>query len=280
LALAATHAATLREVRGGSISAAKSIANAVVAENAILLTLLAAEGMTGPKFAIEGARGFAKVVLRDKFDAFFGFDGTPERFLSASVKFFPCFALAQGPIAAALDLRKQLPAPIAQAEKITVELADSQPARLRLGDPAGKMPTSHEAADHSIHYLVTMALLEGRVSVEQFDRERWLDDDVRVVMSRIDAKISNDFPPGPQKAFPCRVTAEFGDGGRCVVERLISPGHPAAQVAFAEVEDKFHSCAAGVLDDAVQREVVKMIEGIEGLRSVRPLMKLLASPRQ
>src|SRR5205807_1466194 len=98
LALAATHSATLREVRGGSISAAKSIANAVLAQTAMMLTLLAAEGATGPRFALEGARGFAKAVLHEPFKRFFAFDGTPNRYLAASVKFYPCFALAQGPI--------------------------------------------------------------------------------------------------------------------------------------------------------------------------------------
>jgi 2-methylcitrate dehydratase len=275
LALAATHSATLREVRGSSISAAKSIANAVVTQSAVMLALLAREGATGPRFALEGKRGFAKVVLREPFDGFFAFDGTPNRYLAASMKFFPCFALAQGPIAAAVELRRTLPAPIMEAEQIVVALADSQPARLRLGDPAGRMPDSHEAADHSIHYLAAMALLEGSVTVAQFERERWRDADVKSLMSRIEARIEH-FPPGPPKAFPCRVTARFTGGREIAVERPISPGHPALAVSWEEAQDKFRSCAFGAMDERVQARLLEGVRDIERAASIRPLMQMLA----
>jgi 2-methylcitrate dehydratase len=75
LALAATHSATLREVRGSAISSAKSIANAIVLQNSVMLTLLAGKGATGPRFALEGKRGFSKVVLREPFEKFFDSTG-------------------------------------------------------------------------------------------------------------------------------------------------------------------------------------------------------------
>jgi len=276
LALAATHSATLREVRGGSISAAKSLANAVVIQNAMMLTLLAAQGATGPRFALEGARGFAKAVLHEEFGKFFAFDGTPERYLAASIKFYPCFALAQGPIAAAIELRGKLGGTLDQVETVTVALGDSQPARLRLGDPAGRMPTTHEAADHSIHYLVAMALLEGSVTVAQFERARWQDADVKALMGRIDAGIER-FPKGPAKAFPCRITARRADGQEIAVERPISPGHPALAVSFEEVSEKFRGCADGLISPAEQTRIIWLVRAIDSAESIRPLMQVLSA---
>ena len=276
LALAATHSATLREVRGGSISAAKSLANAVVTQTAAMLTLLAAEGASGPRFALEGARGFGKAVLHESFERFFAFDGTPNRYLAASMKFYPCFALAQGPIAAAIELRGKLAVPIGSVEQITVALGDSQPARLRLADPAGRMPTSHEAADHSIHYLVAIALMEGAVTVAQFERERWADADVAALMCRIEADIE-PFPKGPPKAFPCRITARLGDGSSIAVERPISPGHPACAVSFGEAAEKFRGCAAEFLDASAQDHIIALVRDIDRAPSIRPLMQALSA---
>jgi len=46
-----------------------------------------------------------------------------------------------------------------------------------------------ESADHRYKYLLAMTLLEGDVNFDQFDRARWLDDDVKSLMSRIEVEI-------------------------------------------------------------------------------------------
>ena len=82
VALAATHCATLGEVRVGHVSAAKSMANAVVVQTAALMILLAAQGMTGPARALEGDRGYASLILEGiDFGAFFETAGPQDRIL-------------------------------------------------------------------------------------------------------------------------------------------------------------------------------------------------------
>src|SRR6202000_1697648 len=56
LALGAARAATPAIVRGGHISAAKSIANALVAQSGVQGVLLAAHGATGPLAVLDAAR--------------------------------------------------------------------------------------------------------------------------------------------------------------------------------------------------------------------------------
>src|SRR5262245_21879079 len=63
IALSAARAATSTAVRFGDISAAKSIANALVAQNGVQAGLLAERGITGPTRA-ECARFFAKATQR------------------------------------------------------------------------------------------------------------------------------------------------------------------------------------------------------------------------
>jgi 2-methylcitrate dehydratase len=272
LALAAMHSATLGEVRAGKISSAKSIANSAVVHTASLLTLLAGEGMTGPELAIEGRRGYARLTLEGAtFTGFFQ-NGNSDRLLSVGLKQYPCFALAQGPISAAIDLRAKLPR-LAAVKRLQVVLADTGAARMRLGDEHGRKPDSSEAADHSIYFLVAVALLDGRFGTDQLRAGRWRDRDVVGVIDCMDATI--DPALTPSNGLPCRLEAVLADGHRCIVERACTPGFAANPLSGADVVAKFTQCARGAIDDEAQREVVACVAGIEQLPSIRTLLKHL-----
>ena len=58
-ALSATHGNTLAVVRTGQLANSKASANAMVASQAVLCSLFAAEGMTGPLKVIEHPRGLS-----------------------------------------------------------------------------------------------------------------------------------------------------------------------------------------------------------------------------
>jgi 2-methylcitrate dehydratase len=270
LALAATHSATLGEVRVGQVSGAKSIANSVVVHTAALLTLLADDGVTGPAHAIDGMRGYARLIMDGvDFSAFFN-EGAPDRMLAVGLKQYPCFALGQGPISAAVELRERLPNRIA-LESLTVSLANTGPARLRLRDDHGKIPASREAADHSIYFLVAVALLDGRFGLDQLTAGRWQDDDVRALISRMVAGI--DPALTPPTSLPCRLEAVLPGGQRVIVERPVTPGNAQAPLAWDEVKEKFRRCADGVLSDDAQRRIIDNVEGIDALASIRPMLK-------
>jgi 2-methylcitrate dehydratase len=274
-ALAAVHCATLGEVRVGQISAAKSMANAVVVQTAALLTLLAAQGMTGPAHALEGDRGYANLILEGvDFGAFFDSAGPQDRILSVGIKQFPCFALAQGPISAAIELRNRVMSDIGAIETVDIAIANTGPARLRLRDAHGRSPTSREAADHSIYFLVAIALLDGRVTLEQFKGDRWTDPDVHRLIARMSAGIDPALEPAA--TLPCRLDVTLKGGQTITVHRAASPGSPAAPLTRHEVEDKFRQCAAGVLDAEARQRVIDLVGRIEQLPSVAPLLSALA----
>jgi 2-methylcitrate dehydratase len=269
LALAATHSATLGEVRVGQVSGAKSIANAIVVQTATLLTLLAADGVTGPERAIEGVRGYAKLILDGVDFSHFFEEDTKDRLLSVGLKQYPCFALGQGPISAAIELRERLPTPIV-LESLIVSLANTGPARLRLRDDHGKMPASREAADHSIYFLVAVALLDGRFGLDQLIAGRWQDDDVRALISLMEAKVDPTLTP--PTSLPCRLEAVLPGGQRVIVARAVTPGNAQAPLTWDEVKTKFHRCADRILSNTVQRRVVDMVENIDTLPSIRQLL--------
>lgn len=273
LALAATHSAALGEVRVGKISGAKAIANSVVVHTASTLTLLAAEGMTGPERALEGKRGYSNLLLQGAdFSGFFAAGGE-DRLLSSGLKQFPCFALGQGPISAAIELRGRLSA-LDAVERLTIVLADTGPARLRLADEHGRSPTSSEAADHSVYFLVAVALRDGRFGLDQLRAERWLDPDIAALIARTQAVI--DPTLAPKAGLPCQLEAALADGRRVVVERTCTPGFASNPLSWDDVVSKFRHCARGVLPAEQQDSVIDCIKDLEHLPSVRTLLDCLA----
>jgi len=273
IALAASHSATLGEVRVGHVSAAKSIANSVLVQTAALLTLLAAEGVTGPGEAIEGARGYARLIMDGAdFAQFFTTGQDTDRLMAVGLKQYPCFVLGQGPISAAIELRKRLAAQ-AEIAKLMIAVANTGAARLRLSDTLGRVPSSQEAADHSVYFLVAVALLDGRFGLDQLTGERWQDADVRALIERTEAII--DPALNPPTSLPCRLEARLTNGETIVIERNVTPGMPAMPLSWGEVTEKFRRCAAGVISDEAQSKVVDAVTRIDTLPSVRPLLAAL-----
>jgi len=277
IALAASHSATLGEVRVGHVSAAKSIANSVVVQTAALMTLLAAEGVTGPGEAIEGARGYARLIMDGAdFAQFFTAGHDTDRLMAVGLKQYPCFALGQGPISAAIELQKRLPAHT-EIAKLKIAVANTGAARLRLSDTLGRVPSSQEAADHSVYFLVAVALLDGRFGLDQLTGGRWQDADVRALIERMEATIDPTLKP--PTSLPCRLQATLTNGETIVIERNVTPGMPAMPLSWNEVTEKFRRCAAGVIDEDAQSEVIDAVARIEALPSVRPLLGALVPRR-
>ncbi len=274
IALAATQGATSREVRNGHISAAKSTAGAVNAQTAILTASLAAAGLGGPPHALDGPTGFVKQVLRADDCKALWTQESPERMLSVSLKAYPCFALAQGPVGAAIARREGFPADA--IERMSLSFANCRPVSLRIPEKSNWSPQSREAADHSLPYLTAVAWIDGRVDFAQFGDARWLDPCVQALMQRIELHIDPTLKMAAPGAYTFRLDLIAKDGRRHVEEFSICPGHADNPLTWDEVKAKFAVCADGALSPTSQADIIGMIERLDSLPSIRPLMALLA----
>src|SRR3989475_7100881 len=87
--------------------------------------------------------------------------------LNTSIKFWPAEYHSQSAIEAALKLRPQVEN-FGQIESVLVESHDA--AVDIIGSELEKWhPTSRETADHSLPYIVAVALADGEVTARQFD---------------------------------------------------------------------------------------------------------------
>src|SRR4029077_12838262 len=102
-------AATSTAVRFGDISAAKSIANALVAQNGVQATLLAERGITGPLDLFENPRGMREVFSKGDAAADLTAPLAAESaIMAANVKAFPCLATGQSVAAAGIEMHHRL----------------------------------------------------------------------------------------------------------------------------------------------------------------------------
>src|SRR5207237_4842227 len=109
LALSGARAVTPLAVRQGDISAAKSVANALVAQNGIQATILAKHGLTGPLDLFENEHGLKSVFPGLNWMGPLTAPLAADCYIMhCHVKAFPCLATGQGIVAAGIKLHEQV----------------------------------------------------------------------------------------------------------------------------------------------------------------------------
>jgi 2-methylcitrate dehydratase len=281
IALGAARAPTPAAVREGHISAAKSIANALIAQSGMQATLLAAQGITGPLDLFEAERGL-NAVFSHRPQAAGDILGAPlpaEPFGGnrVAIKAYPCFAGAQCAVAAAIALHHKLNGDIERlAGNIAVVLADLTVVRRQISDPGRIAPRSREAADHSLHFLIAVALIDGTLGLGQFEAERWNDPKVRALMTRLQMTPDAGLARRAGDAYPCALRAQGRDGHAYEVEILTPPGSFDGPDASVVVE-KFSRVTGLVLTADRRDRIVETVMALDSSPCCEAFFSALSS---
>ena len=259
LALGAARAATPSIVRTGDISAAKSLANALVAQSGVQAAMLAEHGVTGPLAILDDARGLRDLFVRLDAPELCAPFLSDSAIMRAHVKAYPCINTGQSTVAAALKLYAMLNGKASSLSRIEVTMADYNVTKRHQDDPERRWPASREAADHSFPFVVAVALIDGRFGAEQFERERWRDERVTALMERIVMRrdaVWNARAPG---SYPCAIHAIDAEGMEHRVEVAYPPGYSQGGLDAKIVLDKFHGVTESILDRADRALIVDTV---------------------
>ena len=278
LALAMSHCHTLGIVRFGQLSAAKAMANSMVAHSSVMATLLAAHGASGPQTVFEGPSGMLQASLDrgDPSGLIASLNVDDLRIMRVNLKSYPCLGSGQAAVAAAIEARKRIGDPSAQIERIAIRMADTPFVRAQVNDPQRDNPNSRETADHSFLYLVAVALLDGELTPAQFGEGRWFDPAVRALMSRTTVRNDpalNEYTPA---AFPCGMDVLLRDGSSIAIDMPYPPGNIRNPLGWPGVEAKFHRYASDRLSQARRELVVNAVKQMDSGIPMRELMRLVA----
>src|SRR6266849_5015721 len=247
LAIAVTANVATRQTRAGELAMWKGCATAVAAKAGLFAAQLAKAGMTGPTAAFEGRHGMWEQVTGPfelgplgGGDRSFAIERTNFKFVATEYH-------AQAPVALALDLRKKVG--VAEIEAVDVRIYAM--AHSEIGsEPAKWDPHTRETADHSLPYMLAVALTDGRVGPASFEPARYLDPALRPLMSRIRVLEHPEFTRRFPQALVSEVEIRTRAGERFVERAEYPKGHAKHPMTDADVVTKFRDLSAPVLRPA------------------------------
>lgn len=277
IALAATPNAALRQTRVGELSHWKGCAFANAARNGVFAATLARYGMTGPSQVFEGEMGFFKQVS-GPFDLppMGGQPGADGFMLTRTyIKRYPAEYHAQSAIEAALSLREQMPS-LENGLSIEAIEIDSFDAAVDIigGFAEHWRPRSRETADHSMPYLVAVALMDGDVTLASFSPGKLADPALLALIQKIsihrDAALTAGYPDG----IPNRLRIRLTDGRTLEALCRYPTGHAKNPMNDAQVAEKFRGLAGAVFSPS---QTEALLIGLENFADCRDLGALLAT---
>src|SRR5947209_5088017 len=179
--IAGVACAAMRQARVGELSHWKGVAFANAARHGVYSALLARAGMTGPAPIFEGQMGFEKQLgvslgnVGEKFTVPFPQNpqGPASKILNTSIKYWPAEYHSQSAIEAALFLREQI-GDVSQIASVNIESHDAS-VDIIGSEPEKWRPETRETADHSLPYITAIALIDGKVTDQQFQPSRFTD---------------------------------------------------------------------------------------------------------
>jgi 2-methylcitrate dehydratase len=132
-----------------------------------------------------------------------------------------------------------------------------------------------EEADHSLPYMVAVALLDGEVTPAQYAQERIMRDDVQMLLRRVVIRPDVGF----SKRFPdemcCRIAIQLTNGRVFTVEKRDYAGFLTRPMSWDQLAVKLDNLAAPYTDAAMRREIVQMVSELDTIQ-VSDLTRLLA----
>jgi 2-methylcitrate dehydratase PrpD len=217
----------------------KSVAVGLALARALEAAELAGLGVSATEDALETVLGHLQPHTGS------GFDAAPLEQLGRRwtlthnmLKLHPAQINTQAAVEAALSLHKQ-GIRMEQVRRLVLHGHRRVAAGIQ-GSAEAFAPTTREAADHSTPYVVAMALLRGRLTLQEFEGSPWEVSEVKTALAKIELVID----PAMDKIFDnegflgARLVAELNDGR--IVEALVHQpkGHPEAPLSEAELLEK------------------------------------------
>jgi 2-methylcitrate dehydratase len=141
--------------------------------------------------------------------------------------------------------------------------------------PERLSPKTRESADHSIPFLVAVALTTGDLKQEDFENERWNESAIRDLMAKTHLAADKELSDLAAKTFPAVVEVELQDGTELRSAMIDTPGSPARPWGTREIEDKFRRLDRVGLNASQIAAIGEECLDLLSARSVKPLMNAI-----
>ena len=274
VAIAGTALNALRVTRTGALSQWKGLAYPFTAFGAVEAAFLAARGITGPAEVFEGNKGFIETIA-GPFEIAWEHEDL-ERVRRTFLKRYNAEIHSQSALEALLALRETHALDPAQVERIELETFQVAYDIIGGGEEGGKKEIgTKEEADHSLPYLLAVALLDGQVLPEQFAPERIVAADVQELLRRVDVRPAADLSARFPAEHACRLRVHLAGGATLAAERSDYEGFLTRPMSWERAREKFERLTAQAVEPELAAELADAVAALEELET-RDLTALLA----
>ena len=265
----------LNQTRTGTLSMWKGMAGAAGARAGVFAAYLASKGMTGPQDVFEGKFGLWKQMMGGQTFSL----PIPDRFENHTfavqqtmIKSFPIRFHCHLPVFTAFELRKKIKAD--EIESLKIESIRQAFGRW-MDLPEIWKPETRETADHSLPCTVAMAILDGEITPETFERQRYKDKDVLDFMQRITIELPDEFADPAPEIRCCRMTATTRKNKQITVEQRRTTEDDERGMTKAEIEGKFNRLTKNILKVNARKKILDTIWNLDKQKSIDALIKAM-----
>jgi 2-methylcitrate dehydratase len=276
--LALTTALPMGVHRWGALAMTKGASTAFSVRNGVFCAQLAAQGFTSAPSPVEGFYGLWAATGRFELELPLR-PGGPSVVEMSHQKPIP----AESQVLGLLDLVPKVRAWAPIDDIVSIDITLSDHAARHVADPPKYDPQTRETADHSLPYMLAVALTDGQITLDSYLPERFGDPQLRPLMQRIAVHSSEEFDrihaevDGVARAHPIRAVFRTRSGEELVEEVRYHKGHYRDPMTRADVEAKFDLAVAGIVGKAQREQIRQVWWDVAGARDIGDAMATLAS---
>ena len=199
-----------------------------------------------------------------------------------SIKPFACCKYGHNAITAVLILRNDPDLSVRSVDELIVRVgADTwdiicDPLELKASPDRLAGPDGLALAQFSLPFMVSTALLRGRLSAAELDQDWRANPELAAMLGRVRIVRSDETFSADMIPEPGRVEIVLADGRRRSAEATRTPGHPDHPLDEAALRAKFLSCARR-LGPARSQDLLDAIAQLDELDDVAQIARLTVS---
>ncbi|MCW2672874.1 MAG: 2-methylcitrate dehydratase [Frankiales bacterium] len=273
IAMAASSDASFAVIRAKPLSQWKGLASAQSALGAMNTLFLARRGVRGPLDVLEGPNGvdhLLRMQVRIDWDEQ-GYEGV----LESSIKQYNAEIHTQSAIHCMIELARKHP--LDPSKVVSIEADVTRIAYDFTGGGLYGLDTTietKEQADHSLPYVLSVALLDGNVTPAQFAHDRITRSDAQTLLKKISVRPNREYTKAYPQKMPAKIIVRLQDGATYEHEVQDYPGLASHPFTWDDSVEKFDRLVADRIDDALSGEIKEAVRSLESIQ-VKDLMELL-----
>ena len=230
-------------------------------------------GITGPGEIFEGNKGFM-----DAISGYFELDWSKEnleRIPQTIVKRYNAEIHSQATIEGVLELKQEYQITGADIHRIDIDIFDVA-YNIIGGGEEGEKITVHtkEEADHSLPYIVAVAILDDQVMPEQYLPERIESQDVQTLLRKVLVRPLDEFSRRFPAEMPSRVRITLNNGQVLTKEKQDYEGFLTRPMGWDTITKKFEQLSQARISPQLQREIEEAVANLDNIQ-VSELTSLL-----